>query len=181
MRIYAAPTPRTCTFYAAANAKSLNHTLHFTDSATLRSQDIPARLRLTPSKAALSAACVVRVAENSQRRVISSIACGRLESGGNAGILSRSQPTAHSAMNASDGWAMRPRSGGPGSYNFDIAAFTEKWLEDIRDAQMDNGAFTQTFTRYSVRAGTEWCAWLGRCGCDCSLHHMVAVRRRQSH
>ncbi len=29
-----------------------------------------------------------------------------------------------------------------GSYNFDIAAFSEKWLEDIRDAQMDNGAFT---------------------------------------
>lgn len=29
-----------------------------------------------------------------------------------------------------------------GSYNFDIAAFSEKWLQDVRDAQMKNGSFT---------------------------------------
>ncbi len=29
-----------------------------------------------------------------------------------------------------------------GSYNFDTAAFSEKWLQDVRDAQLENGAFT---------------------------------------
>lgn len=29
-----------------------------------------------------------------------------------------------------------------GSYNFDIAAFTHKWLRDVRDAQLPDGAFT---------------------------------------
>ena len=29
-----------------------------------------------------------------------------------------------------------------GTYNFDTAAFTNKWLRDVRDAQFDNGAFT---------------------------------------
>jgi alpha-L-rhamnosidase len=29
-----------------------------------------------------------------------------------------------------------------GSYNFDIAAFTNKWMRDVTDAQLPNGAFT---------------------------------------
>ncbi len=29
-----------------------------------------------------------------------------------------------------------------GSYNFDVATFSEKWLQDVRDAQLGNGSFT---------------------------------------
>lgn len=29
-----------------------------------------------------------------------------------------------------------------GTYNFDIEAFSEKWLQDVRDAQLGNGSFT---------------------------------------
>jgi alpha-L-rhamnosidase len=40
-----------------------------------------------------------------------------------------------------------------GSYNFDIAAFTNKWMHDVVDAQLPNGAFTNVAP--DIGLGTE--------------------------
>jgi alpha-L-rhamnosidase len=37
-----------------------------------------------------------------------------------------------------------------GTYNFDIAAFAHKWLRDVRDAQLPNGAFTNVSPNIGV-------------------------------
>jgi alpha-L-rhamnosidase len=37
-----------------------------------------------------------------------------------------------------------------GSYNFDIAAFTHKWMRDVRDAQLPDGAFTNVSPNIGV-------------------------------
>jgi alpha-L-rhamnosidase len=37
-----------------------------------------------------------------------------------------------------------------GSYNFDIAPFTHKWMRDVRDAQLPNGAFTNVSPNIGV-------------------------------
>lgn len=37
-----------------------------------------------------------------------------------------------------------------GSYNFDIAAFTHKWMRDVTDAQLPNGAFTNVSPNIGV-------------------------------
>ena len=59
-----------------------------------------------------------------------------------------------------------------GAYNFDTAAFTNKWLRDVRDAQLDNGAYTNVspniaFTTIEGAPGwgdagviVPWTAWL---------------------
>ena len=80
-----------------------------------------------------------------------------------------------------------------GSYNFDIAAFSQKFIQDIVDAQTTQGAFTNVSpntlpsrrrrNRRHVRLERRNSrrARLGRCGSDCSVDDMVAVRRQGRH
>ncbi len=67
-----------------------------------------------------------------------------------------------------------------GSYNFDIAAFTNKWTRDIRDAQLSNGAFTNVTPNIGVgtRRGR---AGLGRCRRNRALDYLAAIRRPDSY
>ena len=60
-----------------------------------------------------------------------------------------SRRIARSAMNAWVGWPMPQMFWRTGSYNFDIAAFTNKWMRDV-DAQFPNGAFTNVSPNIGV-------------------------------
>ncbi len=80
-----------------------------------------------------------------------------------------------------------------GSYNFDIAAFSQKFIQDIVDAQTSQGAFTNVSpnTLPFGGGGTEGTsAWnegmvgapgLGRCRRDRSMDDMDAIRRQGRH
>ena len=46
---------------------------------------------------------------------------------------------------------MRRSSYGPLAYNRDVASFFEKWLDDVRDAQLASGAFTDFVPRARSR------------------------------
>ncbi len=64
-----------------------------------------------------------------------------------------------------------------GAYNFDIASFTHKFLNDVDDAQTPAGAFTNVAPDVLERKMVNWRAWVGGCGRDYSVYGLEAVWR----
>ena len=63
-----------------------------------------------------------------------------------------------------------------GAYNFDIGAFTHKWMRDVRDAQSPNGAFSNVAPTIGVgeskerpAGATPELSFLGRPGCSMAI------------
>ena len=78
-----------------------------------------------------------------------------------------------------------------GSYNFDVAAFSQKFIQDIVDAQTTQGAFTQCSPNTLPSSGEETehagkeahggRTGMGRCGSDRSMDNLGAIRRQGRH
>ncbi|MFL6354479.1 MAG: family 78 glycoside hydrolase catalytic domain [Bryobacteraceae bacterium] len=61
-----------------------------------------------------------------------------------------------------------------GNYKFDIAAFANKWMRDVDDAQPPNGAFTNVSPNIGLailKARLD-----GRRRGDCAMDHLAAIR-----
>ena len=77
-----------------------------------------------------------------------STASTRTSSGACAAITGASRPIARSATSARAGWATAPRNRKGETYLFDTAALYAKWLQDMADAQKDNGSVPDVCPAY---------------------------------